>query len=237
MATLIPRLVVIAIISSGLLFCQSAGPPQTVLISGVAKDSKGGTVAGVKVVFEGKGKSWETSTDDQGAYSIELPVGIYKARAESNWFSPARRPAFRVQPGVPVKLDFLLEAYSIVTFASIANGKYKEREERLAPFKEETISLKEVPFELLVRFGQRTRGRPRGTILYKRRSTEDAEFLPVLVMYDVLTLKANKVKLDLHHRRLTAEGNVLVYDNGNIDFGASALVEFKSGRPYVTLRH
>jgi hypothetical protein len=234
----IGRLFMAGVIGSASLLAESSQQPSWVKVFGLVKDTNGAVVPTTKLVFNGEGGAWEVRTNEEGTYNIELPAGTYHATAEADWFCPVRRPSFRAQLGSSIKLDFSLDVCPIVNSATTVHGQYKEIEQRVPPFKEEVVLLKRfAPFELLIHFGRRTENRRRGLAQYDMIKTMDGKCLPVVVMYDLLTVKAKTVKLDRHNGRLAAEGNVSVYQNEQIDFGASAQIEFMNGSPTVTLKH
>jgi hypothetical protein len=66
---------------------------QEATLSGTVSDSTGGLLPGVAIraVHEASGNSFETVTDDRGAYRLALRVGTYVVTAELAGFAPVTR--------------------------------------------------------------------------------------------------------------------------------------------------
>lgn len=231
-------LILVSIIAVGSLQGQSSAQASAAHLFGIVKDSNGSAIPGARLVFEGEGGAKEIHTDEEGAYYIDLPSGLYRAKADARWFCSVKRPAFKAQPEKSTWLDFFLDVCPIVNSLIVENGRYKgETDEPTPPFKMEVISIKRLaPFELLIYFGQRTEYKDRGLIRYDRIKTIDGRFLPVTFMYDLLTVKADKVTFDKKNRNLMAEGNVMIYNNEQVDLGVNAEIKFNKGSPTITVK-
>jgi hypothetical protein len=238
MARAIVMLLVVSVITYGSIAGQSVSQSSSVRIYGVVKDPNGASISSATLIFEGEGRTQKIHADVEGSYNINLPVGLYQAKVEAPWFCPIRRPAFKVEPGQSIKLDFFLDACPIVNSIKTENGKYKgETDEYVPPFKEERISLKRyAPFEILIYFGQRTELNKNGQISYDMIETINGKLLPVTVMYNLLTIKADKVTFDRNNVRLIFNGHVLIYNNNQIDFGNNAEIEFKNEIPAISVK-
>jgi hypothetical protein len=76
MRVLLPVLLFLALLECP-VFAQTAEP---VLLCGVVRDEPGSSVPRVKVKAKknGTGRTYETSTNGEGRFVLELPRGIYK---------------------------------------------------------------------------------------------------------------------------------------------------------------
>jgi hypothetical protein len=118
-------------------------------------------------------------------------------------------------------------------------------------FKEEIFPLAHpmgAPLELLVRYGSRQEDQDiveyRGAIMVYDQHADTAagsvhrvKCLGVSISYDLLTIRADKVRLNRTTFRLEAEGNVLIEDGKQAFRTSRALVDLKADEPRVELMH
>jgi hypothetical protein len=95
---------------------QSADAIQTIepkiMLTGVVYDINGAVIVDTLVVAYNKdGKKYETATNDEGVYKIELPLALYVIQAGADGFCPGQVDRFRVVNSTHGKmsLDFVLD--------------------------------------------------------------------------------------------------------------------------------
>ena len=99
------------------VFAQGTGSSQNVdkrvVLSGTVYDINGSVIPlGHVVARSYEGKEYQATTNDQGIYRFELPLGLYKIEASASGFCPKRFQLVRVRTGsTPIRnpLDFVLE--------------------------------------------------------------------------------------------------------------------------------
>jgi hypothetical protein len=100
-------------------FAQSttaqAAPATAAQITGVASDPGGTPLPGVSVTLSGP-RTYTTTTDAQGRFSVTVVPGIYVANARKGGFNPAQVTDYAVLAGAPATLNVTLQP---VTFASL----------------------------------------------------------------------------------------------------------------------
>jgi hypothetical protein len=85
--------------------------PKTML-TGVVYDINGAVVVDTLIVAYNKdGKKYETATNDEGVYQVELPLALYKIEVGAHGFCPAQVDGFRTVNSTygKMSLDFVLE--------------------------------------------------------------------------------------------------------------------------------
>ena len=113
LATLIGGLV------SGPAFAQSTtaqnAPSTTTQLTGIATDSGGTPLPGVSLTLTGP-RTYTTTTDGQGRFTLSVVPGVYAANARKGGFNPAQVTDYAVVAGVPATLNVTLQQ---VTFSSL----------------------------------------------------------------------------------------------------------------------
>lgn len=196
-------------------------------VRGTVMDTNEAGVSGAKLVIEGGGKTYTTSTTEDGTYNIELPPGIYRVKVSSMGFCPTRRAPFRLKSSARVALNFTLTVCPIVNSVAIVNGQYIGETDRYQdPFNEEVLPLahpSSALLELLIRFKER------------RKDGNFIEYREATVSYNTLTIRAQKVLLNPTTFRLKAEGSVIVEDNQRYIRVRQLTVDFRTDEPKLKL--
>jgi hypothetical protein len=228
----------------------SPTPKQSAQLSGTVQDMNESRVSGATITVEGKGLTQTVATSEDGTYKIELPVGTYRIKANRPGFCPAHRAPFRVLSSDSIILNFTLIPCPIVNELMIKNDRYVgERDRYKDPFKEEVFTVANptgAPLELLVRYGSRQEDRNileyRGTAVPYEHQAESAagsvhreKYLGVTISYNLLAIRADKVRLDPITFRLEAEGNVVIEDGKRCVEGKRVVVDLKRDEPRVEL--
>ena len=89
------------VLAASLLFVPVTGYAQQATVSGVATDSTGGVLPGVVVraVHEASGNSFESVTDERGAYRLAVRTGVYHITAELSGFTTVNRSGLELLVG------------------------------------------------------------------------------------------------------------------------------------------
>jgi hypothetical protein len=108
-------LVIVLLLSFGAQ-AQSLDSAQTpepkTMLTGVVYDTNGAVIVDTLVVAYNKdGKKYETATNDEGIYKIELPLALYAIQVGASGFCPAQVDRFRIVNSTHGKmsLDFVLD--------------------------------------------------------------------------------------------------------------------------------
>lgn len=227
--------------------CQQNAAKQTFKLSGIVMDITEARVVGATITVLGEGVERTFITADDGSYKVDLPLGIYSITVTGTGFCTARRPVFRVQSRADVKFNFTLVVCPAVNTINITNGQFKgESDSYQAPYKEDLFPIKSIekPFELLIQYGERAEDKNiiqyagfRSSIQYQyagnRRSIDKC--LGVTISYNLLTIHADKVRLDKKTLKLEAVGNVVVEDNKQLVRAKQAELTFEAGVPVINL--
>jgi Carboxypeptidase regulatory-like domain len=99
------------------VFAQAQSPVQnsepTMILTGAVYDINGAVIVnGTKIAaYSSGGKRYETTTNEEGIYKIQLPLATYKIEASAPGFCSERMAHFRVVNSTygKMSLDFVLE--------------------------------------------------------------------------------------------------------------------------------
>ena len=190
-----------------------SGTKSIAKVKGVVSDISDARIRNATLTFGDGVHEYDTQTQDDGTYSLELKPGAYTMRVHSNGFCTLRRGAFVLQKHSTVQFNFQMW----VCPTDMVLSQYAELEEEphthLKPL---VLYGKEDRQGKLKRFkgpntGNDGTGRPRQ--------------YPAVFTFNLLTVQAEELVYDPANRLLTAIGNVFWQDE-NIS-GTSAKVEIK----------
>lgn len=107
----------VVLLLSVVALAQGRAPAQTgkptTILTGAVYDVNGAViVSGTRIVASGTvGGAYEATTNDEGIYKIELPLGVYKIKVSAPGFCPSQMERFRVVNSTygKMSLDFVLE--------------------------------------------------------------------------------------------------------------------------------
>lgn len=88
---------------------------QTMLLTGVVFETQGALMIEAKVIaIDEKGKKFEGVTNDDGIYSLNLPLGYYRIEASARFFCPTIFAKYKIVDSTygKMNLDFVLEVGS-----------------------------------------------------------------------------------------------------------------------------
>ncbi len=197
---------------------------KTFCVRGTVTDPAGAVIPRAKIAFRSKKISRTIDADAMGTYELDLPLGNYEMEVTSpliRGFSRYRRPLFRVTSQAILVLNVTLPMTEfcdpvVVNMKSPCGG-----EDRFpVPAADGT------PFEVYVRYtGTSADGRS-----YASRKISDYK-VPVLVEYNLFTLRADRVTYDPKLNTIQADGNVVVDDDqGAAQHWNSATFKMGNGR-------
>ena len=90
------------------LFTSAIGQEPGVTVRGVVVDWQYARVLPTTLVFKSEGQTKEVKVDDQGAYEVQLPPGLYIVKATAPGFRE-RRVKLQLAPTAPRILNLMLE--------------------------------------------------------------------------------------------------------------------------------
>jgi hypothetical protein len=185
--------------------------PGSLHVRGTVTDPLGAAVPGAEITFNGEQTARTTMTNASGKYEIDLPLGRYTMKAERRGLRTCRRPLFLVSLPTDLMFDITLPAEQMVD-RIIAGKVASERSDLpLNWYGEEFVPLPSkdgVPFQLFVRYFRRTA--IDDSLEYTGETIPYEE--PVFVAYNLFSLQADHVILDVKRRTLKARGNVVMSD-------------------------
>ncbi len=229
--------VVILVLVAKISTASFAKPPSAAHLTGMVTDVDTNRVAGVQISIEGRGTTRTVVTDKDGLYNIDVPEGVYEIRFKVLGYCPGRRARISAESGTSIVLNFTVIVCSLDDMLVVKNGQYQGEVERYRlPFKEESFFLgssPSPPLNLLVQFGERQERN--GIIEYKGFTISGSRALNTTVSYNLLTVHADTVCLRKRTLQLQAAGNVVIEDGHNTSRADLVTVEFKSGRPVVSI--
>lgn len=205
-------------------------------LTGVVLDTNNSAVAGATVTVERGEAKYLITTGQDGSFNIQLPVGIYRIRAENPGFCLSRRAAFRLRPSITTTINLRLIVCPLVHSLILEGRKAKGETSRYqSPFKEEEFSVTSSgePLTLLVQYGARiVRGHD---IQYKGFRLTDGRWFGAIVTHDIFTIYADKVRFNAKSLLIEAEGNV-IFENGTERAKTQRVdVDLKSPEPRVKI--
>jgi len=214
------RLLMISLAVFGFLsnFHQNAqvtGNGNAAKLEGTIVDINDARVPKAVLVFQGQSQSQTVETNPDGKYSIHLNPGVYTVSVSHWGYCGLRRAAFLADSGANIRLNFQLWACPSDNF-----GKYEFVE--LAP--DQQTHLKP-----LILFGERDESDDlqtfRGAVLPER--------YPVVLTYNLLTVRADTMIYSRKNNSVVATGNVVVEEGDKKKTGVKAEVVFHGSEPHV----
>jgi hypothetical protein len=249
------RVLLVTLLGCAVLFGRSASPVTPLLtfhIDGTIQDYDGVPASGAEVTFQSDKTSKTVNADDRGFYEAVLPVGLYtmttlytgstqnpsvpllgKARRFTKKY---QHPLFRVSSRTKVTLN--------VTFETEMSCDPPFRKGHMATPKDfqhicggtELFSIPSddnIPFQLSIRY-QGWRRDDQGFTYSDLKIPMFHD--PVFVVYNLFTLRADKVVYDVKNQTLEATGNVLAGSSDGTAHHADSMI-FKIENGEATLLH
>jgi hypothetical protein len=184
-------------------------------VKGVVTDILDGRVTKAILIFESGGQSYRVETGEDGSYAIRLKPKTYTVSITHYGFCGFRRAAFIAKKDSQIRFDFQLWVCP-----SDAYGKYN------------FIELQPVPhtrLKPLVLFGETqmewTMQTFTGVVL--------PEKYPVVLTYNLLTVRANQVSYDRSKQLLWASGDVVWQDREYKGSGENIQIWLNGPEPRV----
>ena len=226
------------IFSLAALSNQAQAVEERSLLTGTVLDTNNSVIVGATIIVEGRvlKNQINTTTAEDGTYSIQLPVGIYRISVNKAGFCRTRRADFRLRTS-NTTINFTLVVCPIVHSLILEDGKYKgETSRNQPPFKEDEFSIDPSSgvLNLVVQYGERIETEK--AIHYKGFALSDRSCFGVVATYDLMTLRADRLLFDRKSLRLRAEGNV-VYEMSEKRTNAVLVeVDLHDGEPKFTFK-
>jgi hypothetical protein len=223
-------------------FPQSGKPlarAQSPNVHGTARLPSENILSAAQVVFNGDKISKTVFTDKTGFYKADLPAGLYTmiAMAPKPGFKEYRRPLFRVASSTNLTLDIAFVPGVSCDLVVPNGGDHTPTQDQaqdacggLEFFR--VPSEDGVPFELSIDYP----GRRRADQETVYGSSDQLMKPPVLVAYNLFTLRADAVVYDVQSRILKATGNVLAIDEKGAAQHADSMT-FRIGNGQATPLH
>ena len=186
-------------------------------VAGTILDVNNAPVAKAVLVFKREAQSQTVETRADGTYAIHLLRGVYTVSLSHSGFCTMRRAAFSVRTMNRIQLDFQLWVCPSDNF-----GKYRYVELDPEP---------EIPLKPLVLFGESSKAGDRETFTGAVLSQK----YPVVVTYNQLTVKADKVVYSEEHKSIIGTGNVVVEEGADKRLGSKVEIIFHNGEPQINL--
>jgi hypothetical protein len=195
-------------------------------IKGTVTDPKGAVIPNAIVIIESRQTTQKVVANEEGAYEIELPAGLYRISSVVPAYYPFRRASFCVQPLILMTIN-IAPVLRILTIGLEVTSSGSRQPITTSPSpKYESFSPPHssgAPLDLLVRFRKR------------RQHRDNIEYSEAMASYNALTFYADKMRLDRKTLQLEADGNVVVEDGKQRWRVKRAELEFKAGEPIFKL--
>jgi hypothetical protein len=210
-------------------------------VNGVVTDiEQKSRIPRIDITVEGGGHVYKAQTDGVGSYSVALVPGTYTMQVGSPGWCSMRRGPFVVDDGTTAQFDFQL-----MVCPSDASGKFTYSELRPAVNSEMKALVLHgdartedhvvryagpvLPHMVVVDNG--SPGPPRRV----GRVTMTQITYPVVLTYNLLTIRCTQLTYDQDRRLVTANGEVEVQDETGTRLGARAEVSLIGLRPQVDM--
>lgn len=167
---------------------------------------------GAKVTFVSQNFTRTVSANKNGFYQVDLPVGLYTMTVvpSEQYFQEYRRPLFRAMSPIDLDLDVMLDPQVSCDVGTRPGAPAPTQDDFLNICGGVDLfsvpSADTTPFQLSIRY----RNRHPADTGYVYNSGKVVSGTPVLVAYNLFTLKADHVLYNIEGRTLTATGNVAV---------------------------
>jgi carboxypeptidase family protein len=218
-------------------FGQSATPAtQTFHVRGTITDQSGAVIPRAKVVFQNTPFDKTVTTNERGVYEVDLPFGNYTMTAQVVGFKPYRRPLFRVTSAETIVFDFTLPVQPtcdltvVRTYGGTVTPEDWEAAKEQLCLREDSFSVPSsdgVPFQVWIRYVKHTVSSER--CLYTGQKTPNDD--PVVVAYNLFSLRADEVTYDAKSRTIRATGNVVAEDETGMTQRVDAInIKFENGQ-------
>ncbi len=165
-------------------------------VKGIVTDTNDSRVAGATVIFSAGSQSYPVETGEDGAYAIRLKPGTYTVSITHIGFCRSRRAGFVAKKGSQINFDFQLW----VCGSDGNNFDFVELD-----------SVTHTHLKPLVFFGE---SHPLGTSQVFDGPVLNQKY-PVVLTYNLLTLRADKLTYERTKHMLWAEGHVEWQDGTN----------------------
>ncbi|MGB9072371.1 MAG: carboxypeptidase-like regulatory domain-containing protein [Terriglobales bacterium] len=221
----------------GTAFGQAAVPAsETFHVRGTITDQSGAVIPRAKVAFQNKQFDKTVTTSERGVYETDLPFGNYTMTAEVLGFRPYRRPLFRVTSAETITFDFTLPVRPTCDIQVVRSDggtptpEDLEAAKRQFCLREDFFSVPSsdgVPFQVWIRYVKHNESGDTHFYTGEKAPNDD----PVLVAYNLFSLRADKAVYDANSRTIKATGNVVAVDKFGVTQSADSMTfEIENGQ-------
>jgi hypothetical protein len=206
--------------------------PPTFHVKGTITGPIDAVVPHMQIKFQSKLLDKTVTSNDVGAYDVDLSVGEYSLIAANN-FLKTRRIQFRAASPTTLTVNGIAYPRRL-TCDVVVGGPQSEELAKDVCGGEDSF---EIPsgdgtfLHLYVQFEQRKRTSDDEEYVYSAAKNTSGDLLtPVFVEYNLFSLRADQVVYDLNTRVLKANGNVVVADeSGATERSDSASFKIENG--------
>jgi hypothetical protein len=212
---------------------------QTLHVRGTVKDQTEAVIPRTKVVFQNKQFDKTVTTDERGDYEADLPIGDYTMTAQAAGFRPYRRPLFRTTSAETIAFDFTLPVMPTCDLSVVSTNGGTATPEDLEAAQEQFCSREEylslpssdgVPFQIWIHYGKHIVTGDRHVYTGEKTRNND----PVLVNYNLFSLRADEVVYDARSKTIRATGNAMAVDESGTTRRVDAMeMKFENGKVIV----
>lgn len=202
-------------------------------------DQSGAVIPKAKVAFQNTQFDKTVTTNERGAYEVDLPFGDYTMTAQVVGFKPYRRPLFRVTAAESIAFDFTLPVQPTCDSTvvrtdggTVTHDDWEAAKKELRLHEDSFLvpSSSGVPFQVWIRYVKHTVSGD--TYFYTGDKTPNDD--PVVVAYNLFSLHADEVTYDAKSRTIKAVGNVVSVDEAGMTQRVDTMnIKFENGQGTV----
>lgn len=215
----------------------SANQSATAQLHGLVTDINGARIVGATITLQGRERSVTLTSSGAGAYSGRLVPGTYTAVVNyQSGYCSARRGPFTLRAGSTVQFDFqllscpIVDRVDAVPLTELPSRDFYPRGYDCQEFNPNAPDV--LPYRLVVCFGYREE---EGGVFRYKGLTQQGNWLPVLITYNLMTVRADSAGYNARKQTLTAEGHVVYQDGWRTRTGRSLKVVVRGSRPQAVV--
>jgi hypothetical protein len=199
-------------------------------------DPSGAVIPRAKVAFQNMQFDKTVTTNESGVYEADLPFGNYTMTAQVVGFRPYRRPLFRVTSTGTIAFDVMLPVQPTCDLTVVSSDRGTatpadwEAAKKHFCLREDSFSVPSndgLPFQIWIRYAKHTVSGDRYSYTGEKTPNDD----PVVVAYNLFSLRADEVTYNAKSRTIRAIGNVVAVDEAGMTQRVDAMnIKFENGQ-------